>query len=472
MSRLTSITSRRFHRELPIHLLSLDGSMALYTPGHIAILDTEGCTLIEQGWQRGTAIDHRYWAGVAAQMEQIAADTVRRRHRIATRKFQPTCLMLQLSNRCQLACGYCYSAAQSRATGALPLALEAACSGARLVAENARERGTAFHLVIHGGGEPSLHPDLIERIVETTKAYAASANIGWHGYIATNGVMHAGVAHRLGELFDVVGLSCDGPPEIQSSQRPMPKGGNSSAWVQSTARSIATAGARLQVRATVTPATIDRLIEIIDYVAGCLRADMLRLEPIYRAHSPAEGFGADDARHFVERWLEAEARAADIGLTLSLSGVRPDELHGPHCALSKDVLLMTPDAAVVNCFACASADSEPHLTVGRWDKETDELQLDHPRIRDLLRRLNVMPTACIDCINAYHCARDCPDGCALEPSNSASIVVAASRESSPFGFRCQIQRLLTEQWLARTIAAHTDVIPHRRPDTWIDRRST
>ena len=152
-----------------------------------------------------------------------------------------------------------------------------------MVARFCVQKDKPFHLVLHGGGEPTVHPSLIERITDMTKNIAGKYGLDWFGYLATNGVMSESRAGWAAGLFSLIGLSCDGPPDIQDTLRPMPNGEGSSKIVERTARAISESGGAFLIRTTITPQTVHRQEEIVEYLHKRLGAAIIRIEPVYRA---------------------------------------------------------------------------------------------------------------------------------------------------------------------------------------------
>jgi sulfatase maturation enzyme AslB (radical SAM superfamily) len=370
-------------------------------------------------------------------LRQRAAEASERWRQLAEASFAPECLTIYLSSRCQLACGYCFAAAgRETDSGCIDerIALGAAC----LVARCAAGKGTRFHLVLHGGGEPTLEWESVVRLIEGTRSIASDAGVDWFGFIATNGVIPEKRAVWLAREMDLIELSCDGPPDIQDRQRPLAGGGPTSAHVERTARVLADAGERFQVRATITPETVDRQAEIVAYLHKTLRARELRFEPAYRASA----FRPGHAQRFVDRFLEAQREARTRGCDLSISGARLDEIHGPYCDVLRQTLHLLPDGSATACFFCTdgrSVEAAPHR-IGGWDEARGEYLLDVEAIAAHRRKALELPAMCRDCINVCHCARECPERCAVED--------APPEEPS---FRCLVQRGLAEAWLMEQV---------------------
>lgn len=396
----------RIHPRLPVFRLEDGERRVLYAPGHLAVVPPGPV---------GPALE--------AELQRRAEDAVREWDRRLAAPFEPECLTLHPADRCNLACAYCCSPAGNEG----PIDGRMARAAARRVARCCAGKGKPFHLVLHGGGEPTLHWDRVRDLVAETRGLADEAGIGWFGYIATNGVLPEERARWLAGHFDLVGLSCDGPPDIQDRQRPLAGGGASSSRIERTARAISDAGGRFVVRATVVPGTVDRQAEIVAYAHDRLGAAEVRLEPVFRTPG---GFIAEDAGRFVSGFLAARREARTRGCRLSFSGSRLDEIHGPFCDTLRDVFRLMADGSVAPCFLGGES-------VGKWDPALQDFVLDAERIAAHRLRTGLIPDRCRDCVNAYHCARECPEACTV---NGAP------------GFRCLVQRRLAETWILEAAA--------------------
>jgi len=231
----------------------------------------------------------------ASELRLHAAATLRQWRWRAAQPYAPECLTLNLSNRCNLACRYCFSAHDGRNNSPVlrdPAILAAA---AALVAGHCREKGLPFQLVVHGGGEPTLHWEEMEQAVAVTRAAAGAAGIGWRSYIATNGVMDEDRCRWLAANFTGIGLSCDGPPDVQDRQRAAAGGAPTSAAIERTARCLRELGCDFSIRATITPATVERQPAIVAWLHQTLGATRIRFEPVYRAGAAAIAAAADPA---------------------------------------------------------------------------------------------------------------------------------------------------------------------------------
>jgi radical SAM protein with 4Fe4S-binding SPASM domain len=370
---------------------------------------------------------------------------------LAEKSFEPECLTLYLSNRCNLACSYCYSAPVAPAGGraslrmvsepvaeaAFPILKEPVIyAAARLVARSCAGQRKPLTLVLHGGGEPTLHWSLLQRVIGEVQRIASAHGVSMFSYIATHGLLPEDRAAWLAANFSLIGLSCDGPPDIQNANRPFVLGSPTADIVERTAAVFARAGAVHDVRMTVTPENVKRQREIALYACERLCARTVRFEPVYDARrTSGPRFRPEQAEEFVEHFLDAREAVRQRGGDLVASGVRIDEIHGPYCNPLRDTLQLTPDGVATACFL-STGSGEAHeqvMAFGRFDAATSEFVVDQEQATALRRRAARVPERCRACGNVYHCARDCPDTC---------VITTNSADEPAEGFRCRVQQLL------------------------------
>jgi oxygen-independent coproporphyrinogen-3 oxidase len=418
----TRMNVRRISSLWPVFRLDWAGRTALYAPGHIVAVPSAAASEIENAWAAGRDIEAAAPSRVAEALRLAASAAIGQ----AQASFEPECLAITVSNRCNLSCPYCYAAGPSNGTAEVDA--RAIAAAARLVAANCARSGKPFHLAVQGDGEPSLERDRLDMAVAITRDVATAAGLAWFGYVSTNGAVADDASQWLVRTFSRVSLSCDGPPDIQDRQRPRAGGAPSSASVARTACAILSAHGRLDVRATITPGTMTRQSEIVRYLRHALGATHIRFEPVYRSASPSR---CDDAAAFADCFLEAQRTARSLGADLSLSGVRLDEIHGPHCDVLRQTLRLNNSGFVTACFCRTPAE---RFRIGAFDPESGEFVLDQQRIRALTAAARA-PDACRDCVNVLHCARGCPDEC------------PCVGEERIGGFRCLLYQRLSAAWL-------------------------
>ena len=362
-------------------------------------------------------------------------------------KFEPLCLTLYTSQRCNLNCSYCFSQdAQEPLEADLDIGF--ILSAAETVIENCKKEGAPFTLVIHGGGEPTLDQRLPQLMAEVEQLVSRSG-IGSFRYLATNGVMPEETARWAVQTFDEIGLSCDGMPEIHAVQRPLKNGKNSIPWVEQTAKVIKAAGKALHIRVTITSQTMRQMPEIASYLYGTLQADEVRVEPVFQGRRSGQGTGIADelAEDYFSSFMQARSIAASYNKRWISTGVQLEGIHSRYCQVFRRVLHLVPGDGISACFKMS----------GRRQAQDKDLDIsnagrtgvDAQRVQMLQSILAQEDAACENCVNHYHCARGCPDRCPHDPASSGED-----------GLRCRINRLMTTAFLQERAEALKPYLHH------------
>jgi uncharacterized protein len=466
----------KIHPDLPIYRIATAERSLIYIPGKVADIAPEWVELLQIHWQDPLCVKpDPFIQKISAWFEGHARDLANARLQWLNEPFMPQCLTVYLSNFCNLRCPYCFaSEVEDRS---LPgggdkrkvVSTSAVGAAARLVAKNCAQRRTRFVLVLHGGGEPTIQWRLLKSLVHLTQAVAQQYDVPWFGYIATNGVMSESQALWVGQHFDVVGLSCDGPPDIQNSQRFFRNGTGSSAFVERAARIIRDAGASVEVRSTITPEIVDRQAEIVSYLYRDIGASTVRLLPVYCSRRRSESqFGTDDADRFVTHFLEAQDMAASLGRSLIFSGVRPNELHGPYCDVLRNVLRLTSDGTATACFYSIGG-HDPigrQLKIGNLNGDTGEFALDVQKIETFKQQAGTIPVTCRECINCYSCTRACPDFCSLLSRGWGESSLHELQGKASSQFLCSVYKKLSLAWILNSakgiVKSAMGMVPSKR----------
>lgn len=421
---------KRIHPTLPVFALPIDHRTALYTPGHVLAAPSDWLAHLDAAWNKNRPIAIPEIAALSLKLEHHARLAVSQWESKRTAPFEPECLIVYISNRCNCRCTYCFTKEQIAVSDgdSNPAELitdeKAISSATDLVLTHCCKTGRPFRLVIHGGGEPTVHMDRVRRICALTRRKASESGVSWWGYVATNGVMTARQAQWLGANIDMVGLSCDGPPEIHNAQRPLANGEKSFPKVMSTAKILHAAGTPFTIRSTITKETINRQKEIATFLIEQLYAQEIRFEPVYDVNpAGAACFSREDAFRFANGFLEADAEVRKRGGRLIYAGLRPDELHGPYCNLLRAALHVIPPAHISACFFTTSANTPTcrHGVVGGWHARSNRITIDHEELMRHKERAQELPPQCLDCANIYHCSRGCPQVCRVLEKNRRHV---------------------------------------------------
>jgi sulfatase maturation enzyme AslB (radical SAM superfamily) len=231
---------------------------------------------------------------------------------------------LYLNRRCQLACQYCFSDLPE-VTDFAEVSVDTACVAANLVANNCAEENLPLVVVFHGGGEPVLSWRLVDALQPELRRIADAHGIPLFRYIATNGVMSEQRAHWLARSFDLVGLSIDGPPEIQLVQRPYRNSNQDNTLIiLRTARILREAGVPVHIRVTLTAESALQQMEICQYLCKNISPSAISVEPVYRGGraNASMQIREEQLDGFVKSFFEARAEARRREADWRMSGAR------------------------------------------------------------------------------------------------------------------------------------------------------
>jgi sulfatase maturation enzyme AslB (radical SAM superfamily) len=435
---------QKVHPSLPIFSFSVLNGYILYTPGLYKFVSSTQHESIYQGWMDGTPDHNETSCHIAHSFEAQANATQSRWDVSFLSDFTPECLTVYLSNACNSNCLYCYtSSVRQRSSADSLVNLNAVLAAARLVARSCRKTNKSFKLVIHGGGEPTLHMELLKQIVDETRKIAEKHQIQWWSHIATNGIISQKQAVWLSKTFQSIGISHDGPPEIHNFQRPLKNGRPSILAVEKSINIFAQNQASFYVRTTLLPDKTHRLDEIVEYLIHHCHTPLIRVEPGYRIESPHTGFQDEQADIFVKHFLSARKRALRNGVQLLLSVVRLEELHSSYCNTLRNSLHIVPGNIATACFFASDKTSaeQNDAIIGQQNELSGEFLLDNKKIADHRLKASNIPAPCKGCICIYHCNRGCPDFCTKQDSTN----------KLPLPFKCRTAQLLTIKTLSEQI---------------------
>ena len=370
----------------------------------------------------------------------------------AQQKFEPECLTLYVNNYCNMHCHYCYS--RPGASRENRVSADAVRAASRLVARACAKRNNPdFALAIHGGGEPTLEKEHVTRLLGIVTEEAGQYGLRLRSYIATNGAVSEETAHWLATRFDLVGVSCDGPPSIQDSHRPGRNGQPLSKNVARTMSILRRHSRPFHIRSTITGATVGRQAEIVAYLADYHAPTEIRMEPVYSNPSAERPLGVSQVATFVDGFFSAQAAGETRGISVTTSITRPGAVYGPYCNVLRRVLNLVPGDIATGCFLDSRPEEIAHrgAQVGTFDVANGAFLLDTECIDTMIDRCSRQPDGCKDCLCSHQCTRGCPDLCALDTKESVHPHKT---------FRCQANRML----LARTIHESITEAWNQTPD--------
>jgi sulfatase maturation enzyme AslB (radical SAM superfamily) len=412
-----------------------------YAPGYMAVVPSDQAGSFTQDVL--SPVPHE---PVAASLRDHACAAQLTRAAQIQDPFRPVCLTLYLHNECNLQCTYCFSEPSRKLQERLRM--RDVRAAAQLILDNCSVAGRPFTLVIHGGGEPTLHRPLLEEALNTVEMMTASYNLPLFRYLATNGIMSPARAKWIAQRFDLIGLSCDGPPEIQDGQRLTWQGQGSSQYVARTAAIIRERGTPLHIRVTLLPSMLDQQVEIAHYLCLTLQPTEIHVEPVYQAGRAIRenGFIQEQSEQFVTEFYRAKQVAHQYGVGWSTSGSRPGEIHGPYCHVFRDVLNLVPGGVASACFQVTNKEQAKQLQVNIGSVQDNRFVLAHEHIDTLRQQHSLLPVACQNCFNQFHCTRTCPNACFSSQTDAVTAFYCAIQQKL---IQTQLQTIAQQLWNAR-----------------------
>ncbi len=322
--------------------------------------------------------------------------------------YAPTQVTLFPTNRCNLRCTYCYAAA-----GDFPakrLSMEHATGAIDGVIENIlQKKKRRLSLGFHGGGEPLLEWRLVQDIVAYAETRCAKEGLDLGVNSATNGVLSRSQCEWIIRHFKSLNISFDGLPDVQDEQRPLPGGKGSFPLVDQTLRFLDRHDFPYGIRSTISLLNVDRMEDCLEFIAKHYKTRTVHFEPLfYCGRCKTTGVMSPPMASFAEHYKRCLDRAATLGVKLTYSGSRLENLTPCFCGVSNDNFAVTPDGDITACFEVTSRDDPRAETfvIGRIEK-AGRIAVDAAKRRALWDLTVDHLPYCKDCFAKWHCAGDC-----------------------------------------------------------------
>lgn len=389
---------------LPIFYLERERDILLYAPGYLVRVE-------KQNWLQ-TIKESDAWR----QLERKAIKTLEKPSQ-RTSEFKPLSLNVYLNRHCNLECIYCFTKSAHKNKPLIAPSTDAIIAGAQIVIENCKEMNKPMVLVMHGGGEPT-QDNRLEPLVNYIKELCSRENVKDFTYLATNGVMTPAKAEKICQLFDLIGLSCDGPPIIQNMHRPLSDNGNSSAYIERTASILHRNFQAFEVRVTLTKNSWLQMLDIAQYFIDHIHPSGINVELAYLTATPP--ITANDINTFTELYLSAQTQSQAAGIPWRSSSIRPGQHHQQYCHVLQDTFQIIPGDVATNCFLDnESIESKGRgFQIGTFDQQSKKWTFDLKKIHSLRTHLSTNAQICEDCIVSFHCHRSCPNICPFDNNST------------------------------------------------------
>jgi uncharacterized protein len=324
--------------------------------------------------------------------------------------YRPTHIFLFPTMNCSLRCLYCYSDGGRKNTN---MDRETAWAAVDFAVSNAlKTNKKEIKVYFHGGGEPTLHWELLTRVVAYAEKKAHREGLRAAFGLATNGMLNQRKIDFIREKeFEIVSVALDGPPEIQNRQRPGAAENNTFTQVYNTCRAFDRFGFKnYDINITVTQESMKSLGEIVRFMARHFDVHDIHLGPMVSA-----GRGCDSSLHppnfkqAVEYFLCALEAAGELNLNVSIPGTDIHNICHTYCGAAGSNCFVAYDGMISTCLE-AYDHQHPRgemFIIGQYRKKTNEFQINTDRVRHLSQRKNVNLEHCAHCFLKWNCAGDC-----------------------------------------------------------------
>jgi len=212
---------RKVHSQLPVFIIESDEYAILYTPGDYIKIEKAGNSRLSHLLDYPENISNIQARRKIMKFTDTARETKKKWESLAVRPFRNKCLTIHTGIECNQYCSYCYSKKDKYMNNLItgfpgPAFVEAAF---RYMAENRDKEDTGLAVVFHGSGEPTIHWQKICDAFRAVTSMGEKYRIKIFTYLATNGCIDEYQADWLARNIDLIGISCDGPPDISEKQR-------------------------------------------------------------------------------------------------------------------------------------------------------------------------------------------------------------------------------------------------------------
>lgn len=316
---------------------------------------------------------------------------------------KPVCpwnrLIIIPNDTCNFSCQYCYSA-KGRSNRRLDIDV---CRAAIEDFCRRTEGAESLRIGYLGGGEPCLTRGVLFKSAAHAKVCAERSNRRLQLDISTNGSVMDDEMISFFCRYDVnVGVSFDILEDVQESQR------SHYELVAGNIRRALDAGVRVLVKSTVTPMSVDRMVDAVECVADGfpgLRSVYFQtvIDPdAIRDEFELRRYNESYRKNFFSARMIGRARGVHVEDTLvTHAGMLVDRFcPGEYC--------LTPEGTITACDFVTTDDAPfvEDFKYGRVD-ETGTVRLDLGRLRTILRMCMGNRSECEACFAKHHCAGGC-----------------------------------------------------------------
>lgn len=316
--------------------------------------------------------------------------------------YEPINLTLSLTSNCNLRCKYCYAFAGDTHKDLSWEKIEAAI---RLSVEASKKiQKDTFKLVFHGGGEPLVKWDNLQKATELVKELWPEK---YNFSVVTNAtLLNDERARWLKENNFRVSVSLDGPKDVHDQQRVKVNNEGSFDECILGMSHLYNHKVRFGIRATITIHNVRRLKELI-LIAKAFDCG-LKAEPLTitgRATEEMPGISYDE---YYDYFNEAKDFADKIGVSFKSVYSLKMSIRTNFCSGNGNIFCLLPGGFISTCTRTTRIQDELAETfiIGHID-ENAEFLYDREKIDSLRAMTPSNFSQCKNCFARWYCAGGC-----------------------------------------------------------------
>ena len=318
----------------------------------------------------------------------------------------PSFLGIIPTRGCNMSCIYCnFGGPSAKLEFMQPEIAVAAVDWAARQLEQAGQK--RFHIQFFGG-EPFVAQDLVEIIVHRARYVSTQKGLIPYFDASTNGLFNERQCQFIGDYFDGVVLSLDGPPDLQDKYRPVSKGRPSSAIVERTARRLSAMPLELCLRMCITQESVNRMEEITHWMVETFSPSVIDFETITPGELASRaGLAPPDPYQFAIHAERACRLTEATGIKALYSAAEASTPRLSLCPVGNDVVIVSPDGRLSACYLLPEEWEQRglDLDLGRFDPDRG-IVIFSDRL-EKIRRLPANKPRCQGCFCQFTCAGGC-----------------------------------------------------------------
>ncbi len=331
---------------------------------------------------------------VAEMLDHISAV---RNFRVPNRNINehPNHALLILSERCNLACEYCYA---ENAHSNDIISREVLTNTIDYVLSNG---GDKFSFSLIGGGEPFFEWDLIVFLVEYIEKTKCNKNVKIN--ITTNLTILDDEKilflknHKIG-----INASFEILEDVQNLQRGFPnKKIKSFTIVDNNIRKLLEADIRVSIRSTITSRNVDRMEEMVEYV----RNNYPKIRSLHFEHVSSRNNNNDYYTRFIDSFVRARKLALSYDIKLKNSVL--NSIYTLRENFCPGEMTLVPSGEISACHRVSAANDIGYDSLIYGFVDESGLRIDEARLNVARQMMAHHLERCSDCFARYGCAGGC-----------------------------------------------------------------